>query len=147
MIKRTGYKKTLHDQDVKDKIDLNLCGWCGKEKPLWERTTRYTCCSTECTHEFYKNCVTYTWREVREKAFYRDGFKCKICNEIYQDHQLIGDHITPIALGGPEFDLNNVQTLCISCNKTKTRNDIKKIARQRIINKALTKHNLSFFRN
>lgn len=46
-------------------------------------------------------------------------------------NNLIGDHIIPIALGGDEFDINNVQTLCLKCNKEKTAKDIKKIAVQR----------------
>ena len=41
--------------------------------------------------------------------------------------QLIADHIIPIAIGGEEYDLDNVQTLCIKCNKIKTKKDIKKI--------------------
>lgn len=36
---------------------------------------------------------------------------------------LIGDHIIPIALGGDEWDIDNVQTLCIDCDKVKTRKD------------------------
>lgn len=43
----------------------------------------------------------------------------------------IGDHIKPIALGGEEFDLDNVQTLCLACNKIKTRQDAKDIAMER----------------
>ena len=31
------------------------------------------------------------------------------------------DHIQAIALGGAEWDINNLQTLCIACNKHKTR--------------------------
>ena len=36
-----------------------------------------------------------------------------------------------VALGGEEFDINNVQTLCIKCNKIKTRQDMKDIAKAR----------------
>ena len=53
--------------------------------------------------------------------------------------ELIGDHIKPIALGGDEWDLNNIQTLCIKCNKVKTKEDMKKIAKQRRIEKKLIK--------
>jgi len=42
--------------------------------------------------------------------------------------KLIGDHIIPIALGGDEWDINNIQTLCEKCNKIKTAIDIKEIA-------------------
>ncbi len=44
---------------------------------------------------------------------------------------LIGDHIKPIALGGDEWDLDNIQTLCIPCDKIKTAQDMKDIAIQR----------------
>ena len=37
------------------------------------------------------------------------------------------DHIKPIALGGAEYDINNVQTLCIACHKLKTKEDMKMI--------------------
>lgn len=45
---------------------------------------------------------------------------------------LIGDHIHPIATGGEEWDMNNIQTLCIPCNKKKTKGDMGKIAQLRI---------------
>lgn len=43
----------------------------------------------------------------------------------------VADHILPIALGGPEFDLNNIQLLCEDCNKKKTAKDVVDIARRR----------------
>lgn len=43
----------------------------------------------------------------------------------------VADHIIPIALGGPEFDLNNIQLLCEDCNKIKTAKDAANIARRR----------------
>ena len=44
------------------------------------------------------------------------------------DSKLIADHIIPISLGGDEWEINNIQTLCIDCNKIKTKKDAKKIA-------------------
>lgn len=41
------------------------------------------------------------------------------------------DHIKPIALGGEEFDANNLQVLCLDCNKKKTHIDQKNIAKKR----------------
>ena len=55
------------------------------------------------------------------------------------DSQLVGDHIKPIALGGKEFDIDNVQTLCIPCDKIKTKEDQKEIAKLRAIEKKLVK--------
>jgi hypothetical protein len=42
------------------------------------------------------------------------------------------DHIKPIALGGSEWDEDNMQTLCVKCNKVKTARDARVIARQRV---------------
>lgn len=50
--------------------------------------------------------------------------------------QIVMDHIKPIALGGDEWDINNLQTLCIDCNKIKTAQDAKDIAKQRAIDKS-----------
>lgn len=48
---------------------------------------------------------------------------------------LIADHILAIALGGDEWDINNIQTLCPDCNKIKTAKDAGKIAKLRDIEK------------
>ena len=52
-------------------------------------------------------------------------------NEVYDDSQLHADHITPIALGGDEWDMNNIQTLCEECHKKKTAKDAAKISQRR----------------
>jgi len=41
------------------------------------------------------------------------------------------DHIVPIALGGDEYDLKNLQTLCQKCHKKKTASEAKDFARAR----------------
>jgi 5-methylcytosine-specific restriction endonuclease McrA len=61
--------------------------------------------------------------EPNEKITYADPSK------------LIADHITPIALNGEEWDINNLQTLCLNCNKKKTAQDAKEIAKARSIEK------------
>lgn len=50
---------------------------------------------------------------------------------------LIADHIHAIALGGDEWDINNLQTLCPECNKIKTAEDAGKIAKLREIDKKI----------
>ncbi len=49
----------------------------------------------------------------------------------HRQRKYIADHIIPIALGGPEFDLNNIQLLCDECNKIKTAKDAADIAKRR----------------
>ena len=68
-----------------------------------------------------------TWQNRRKRIFERDGYLC-------QEHKRLGklvsvslhginhgvcDHITPLAEGGSDDD-ENLQTICQSCDKTKT---------------------------
>ena len=66
---------------------------------------------------------------VIKRFYYSDYFgKKQLCAEVYDTSQLIADHIKPIAIGGNEWDLNNIQTLCKKCNKEKTKKDMIDIA-------------------
>ena len=106
-----------------------------------------------------------SWQDLREKCFERDGWKCVKCGKQpttfirkgYESYYhkvlkveymeawrgdmativdtLIADHIIAIALGGDEWDINNLQTLCPDCNKIKTAEDAGKIAKLRNIEK------------
>ena len=116
------------------------CPMCGLLKSEWKRRTDWRCCSTECTGKFAD--ITYVWQWFKVKAFKRDNYSCVKCGEkpmqktyegkwIPDAGLLVGDHIIPISLGGEEYDLDNVQTLCLKCNKIKTAIDMKDIARQR----------------
>jgi len=136
MKKREVYKVVLSEV-AKKRIAKKKCPVCGKPKPWPGRHYNWTCCSTECTAKFYsEHCTIYDWKAIRKKAFIRDNHTCIKCEKSARkfdsgrpdDSYLIGDHIKPIALGGEEFDLDNVQTLCIPCNKVKTRHDMKAIA-------------------
>ena len=60
------------------------------------------------------------------KILYKDESIIKVI--LGNSNYLIADHIIPIAIGGEEYNLNNVQTLCKKCNKIKTKEDMKKIA-------------------
>ena len=53
------------------------------------------------------------------------------------DSQLILDHISPIALGGEEFNESNLQILCLDCNKIKTQKDFAEIAKARRVEKIM----------
>jgi 5-methylcytosine-specific restriction endonuclease McrA len=71
-----------------------------------------------------------------EQSFLRFGYvqyngKNELVAYLKDRSQLVADHIVPIALGGDEWDINNIQTLCLECNKEKTAQDIKEIAKAR----------------
>ena len=50
---------------------------------------------------------------------------------LLRDKNFDVDHIRPIALGGDEYDEENLQVLCRDCHKQKTAVDAKDIAARR----------------
>jgi hypothetical protein len=52
---------------------------------------------------------------IRAEVFSRDGFTCNICGT---SENLTVDHIVPVLKGGGN-ELDNLQTLCGSCNSSK----------------------------
>ncbi|MBF6459815.1 HNH endonuclease [Nocardia puris] len=63
----------------------------------------------------------------------RDGYRCRRCG--YQGRPGRGDvqadHITPLYLGGPEFDIDNGATLCTACHQAKSQAEAADGARRR----------------
>lgn len=129
------FKLTKQQQEW---LDTDCCPICGLPEKNWNRRTDWRCCSTKCTKKFSET-VVFIWQFFRLKAFERDKYSCVKCGKkptqktyegkiIPDTSRLIGDHIIPIAIGGEEYDLENVQTLCEKCNKSKTKKDFKKIA-------------------
>ena len=124
-----------------------------------------TYCKKHSCHDLWD----YTsWQHVRVRALKRDNYTCvkcgdnreytrreRVCEAIDENKEgkliivnkirgytypnLIADHIKPIALGGDEWDLENIQTLCYKCNKIKTAQDIKDIAKLRRLEKLQSK--------
>ena len=99
------------------------------------------CCSVECTERFYKEFYSVSWNVYRLKVFERDNYICKMCElKVSDPSNLIADHITPISIGGDNWDMNNLQTLCVDCNKIKTAQDMKVISEYRAKEKILDKN-------
>lgn len=134
MVKKRENWRVNIPEPYKNRIKNNQCPNCTLPYEKWKRI-RGICCSVECSREYFNKKVIYNWNQIRIKAFERNNYTCVKCKKQYPDYDLIGDHIKPIALGGEEFDINNVQTLCKPCNITKTKEDIKEIAKLRIIEK------------
>lgn len=57
-------------------------------------------------------------RNIRDKVFKRDGYRCVRCGASNKEKRLEVDHIIPISRGGTN-DMDNLQTLCWECNKDK----------------------------
>ena len=123
-----GYVK-LHSLEQIERMNNRQCPVCGLPKEQWKRRTDWTCCSIACSEE---NKKLYTsWQSFKLLAFKRDCFTCVKCGFKGDISCLIADHIKPISLGGEEFELDNIQTLCKACNKIKTKNDMRIIAAER----------------
>lgn len=145
MKKRTNGFELLYTDQQQSWRNNGCCPICGKPKTEWKRRTDWACCSLECSKKHNEVSIRY-WPNVRHEVFKRDNHTCAKCGfkptykAVYGSWELdpwfIADHITPIALGGDEWDMNNLQTLCEKCNKEKTRRDKLQIAFQRRLEKA-----------
>ena len=140
MKQREGYKRII-SKLAEQRIANNECPSCGTPKSQWKRRTDWKCCSVPCTSAYWESGIMcLDWSELRLLAFERDAFTCVKCGKKSSPEGLIGDHITPISCGGEEFELSNVQTLCQDCNKIKTAQDAKIIAKFRMIEKIQKKN-------
>ncbi len=125
-----------------------LCRWCSLEVP----PRRFTFCSEYCVHEWkLRSQPAY----LREQVFHRDKGLCAVCGvDTVSEQRRIryargarrqallaywgiakharkslwdAHHLVPVAEGGGECDLDNLQTLCLRCHREAT-----KILRERI---------------
>ena len=89
------------------------CANCGA--PLTGSQVYY--CSGECKLEFYAaHPTSVRWNDLRSRALERDRNSCLKCGKPAEEV----DHIREIWEGGPEFDLDNLQSLCHDCHVAKT---------------------------
>ena len=126
MKQRIGYRALGSFPVQKDENGNRICNNCGKII-IKKRQRKY--CDIDCYIEFeQKNYHS----ALRFKLMAKSKFTCQKCGEQPESkNDLILDHIKPIAIGGDEFDENNLQILCIPCNKIKTKNDARIIANHR----------------
>ena len=145
-----------HKDDWKRRTDWRCCSADCTDKFERERIIRswpelrlkafkrdnYTCqlCGTQkvkrhkigiCPNGF--NATEEYWCAYKEKISREEDIVI-----VGDDESLIGDHIIPISLGGDEWDIENIQTLCGDCNKIKTRKDMGDIAKARRKEKSLS---------
>lgn len=55
---------------------------------------------------------------IRDVLLRQDGGGCRSCGEITNNWE--ADHIIPVFYGGGGCDIDNFQTLCVSCHQEKT---------------------------
>lgn len=81
-----------------------MFGVTGEDNPAWKENTP--------SHRFYQR---KKWRSVRKRAMDRDGEECVECGS---ENNLLVHHIEPLP-EGPEFDMDNLVTLCSACHGEK----------------------------
>ena len=96
----------------------NLTSGTYCEKHRKERNIQYSRFNRDAElNRFYKS---KEWRELRRS--YLDGHPlCAMClKEGRYTTATIVDHIVPIRQGGARLDINNLQSLCLSCHTIKS---------------------------
>ena len=58
------------------------------------------------------------WQVVRRLVLKRDGYRCRACGKA---GRLEVDHIIPVVRGGPWWDAEGLQTLCLACHFFKSK--------------------------
>ncbi len=96
----------------KNKEGQNLCRMCGKVTA----DNRCTFCSNRCLRDFY---MATDWKRVRSVVYVRDGGICMKCGRKVTKKDFHVDHIVPLAQGGNEWDLDNLELSCPECNLKK----------------------------
>jgi len=96
---------------------------CGCGVMLTGRKTRWHSreCSREAVTQF--SIVKGDTSIIREVLFDTDAGHCRKCGEF--DEHWEADHILPVHKGGGACGMENFQTLCQICHKTKTSEKIK----------------------
>jgi len=117
-----------------------LCLNCGK---IIEDKRRRKYCSEDCSHQWFRK---HYWVGMRDYILKIQKYTCQKCGATppreengmlkwTNDHSRLDyfdyvvDHKIPIALGGDEFDEDNLQVLCGICDKEKTEVDQAKITK------------------
>jgi 5-methylcytosine-specific restriction endonuclease McrA len=63
----------------------------------------------------------YFWDSARSYVMLRDRYTCRLCGQRRRARELDVDHIVEIARGGAALEYSNLQTVCRSCHREKTR--------------------------
>jgi len=81
----------------------------------------------QASQKFYNSGV---WRRVSKYHKKLNPFCIRCYSKGYVVSVQVTDHIVPISQGGSKLDLDNLQSLCISCHNTKTAEEIKSISHE-----------------
>ena len=124
--------------EEKERISRSACPCCGRERSDFREGNEHTiCCQPSCSMEYWFK-IRPTISGIRRCVLDEQDGCCAICRQLLhgsnagrgQDktHRYVLDHIRPIAMGGDQWARDNLQVLCVRCNRIKTARDLGRIA-------------------
>jgi 5-methylcytosine-specific restriction endonuclease McrA len=120
----------------RERIAAHCCAACGETL----RGTHKRLCHDGICQVIYAS-KAWTWSNFRREYLSQPGVRCAYCGAPVSAHNgAVLDHKVPIALGGHPRDLNNLQPLCARCNRRKTNNDLRAIARRKRHDARIVQH-------
>ena len=112
MSDRRGTMNTDRFPPLGDERGRRLCRMC--RCVLTGRKRSF--CGLRCLRDFF---MQTDWQRVRRVVYERDGHRCMECGAWLNRGAFHVDHIIPLAAGGVEWDLSNLELLCPTCNLRK----------------------------
>ena len=126
----------------KERLARQACPVCGRERADFTPGGDFLCCGPLCTASYWSE-HRPTVGEMRRIVLLEQEGKCAHCKKEIRTHAsgagdtegrppvspYILDHIRPIAMGGDQWAIKNLQILCVRCNRIKTARDIGRIVR------------------
>jgi 5-methylcytosine-specific restriction endonuclease McrA len=132
------HRRYSNSPEEKERLARRACPSCGRERSAFTSGRETICCGPSCSAKYWSE-ERPTVGEMRRFILLEQEGKCARCRkEIPQSlpeggrhhtHSFILDHIRPIAMGGDQWAIANLQVLCTRCNRIKTARDMGAIAR------------------
>ena len=133
------HRRYSNTTEEKEHLARRACPVCGRERsavPAGENPT--ICCQPSCNSIYWRE-ERPTVGQMRQLVLLEQEGKCARCGKEIKGshaaesrrpvHSCILDHIRPLAMGGDQWDVHNLQVLCARCNRIKTARDMGAIAR------------------
>ena len=132
------YRRYSNTPEERVRLSRKACPNCGCERVNFNFGNRNAmCCKPPCSAEYWSK-QRPTISEMRRLVRDEQNGKCAHCKKELHEfnaneclhiiHPYILDHIRPIAMQGDQWARENLQVLCIRCNRIKTARDMGKIA-------------------
>jgi 5-methylcytosine-specific restriction endonuclease McrA len=131
-------RRYANTPEEKERLTRRACPACGRERSAFAPDRETICCGPSCSAKYWRE-ERPTVGEMRRLVLLEQVGKCARCHKEIpksrptgsrpHSHPCILDHIRPIAMGGDQWALDNLQVLCSRCNKIKTARDMGAIVR------------------